>query len=114
MSNLENTSLMRITRCPLDVDAEAIRAYPAFKLGAEAVVRHYAERLLPLAKRLIAGASGPRDWIMTAPAIVCRTPAAANLLCRELFEICMQDREITNGKEITFIEIPQEIDSPDS
>jgi hypothetical protein len=114
MSDFENTSLCRITQRFIDADAEIIRAYPAFKLGADAGVHYYAELLLPLAKRMIVGDSAHRDWILTAPAITDRTPAAANLLCRELFKLCKRDRDINSSKELSLIDIPQAGESPDS
>ena len=114
MSDLENTSLCRITQRTIDADAEIFRAYPAFKLGADAGVRYYAELLLPLAKRLIVGDPAHRNWILTVPAITGRTPAAANLLCRELFELCKRDRDIKFSKELSLIDIPHAGESPDS
>jgi hypothetical protein len=114
MSNLENTSLYRITQRLIDADAEILRAYPAFKLGADASVRYYAELLLPLAKRLIVGDSAHRDWILTAPAITGRTPSAANLLCRDLFKLCKRDRDINSSKELSLIDIPHASESADS
>jgi hypothetical protein len=88
MIDSETTSLYRITELPLDADAEIFRQYAAFKLGVTASVRHYAQLLLPLAKQLIANDS---DWILTAPPIVAHTPAGANLLCWELFDLCRRD-----------------------
>ena len=114
MSDLENTSLYKITQRSVEADAGIFRAYPAFKLGARDGVRHYAELLLPLAKRLIVGDSAHRDWILTAPAITGRTPAAANLLCRELFKLCKRDRDITSSNQISLINIPHMGESPDS
>jgi hypothetical protein len=90
MINSETTCLYRITQLPLDADAEIFRHYPAFKLGVTAAIRHYAELLLPLVKRLISN-SELGDWILTAPPIVAHTPAGANLLSWELFDLCLRD-----------------------
>jgi len=83
MTDLKTTSLHRISELPLEANAEIFRHYPAFKLGVTAAVRHYAQLLLPLVQPLIAN-----NTIFTAPPITCHTPAAANLLCWELFEMC--------------------------
>jgi PRTase ComF-like len=105
MSELENTSLYRITQLPLDADAAIFRQYPPFKMGVVDSVRHYAELLLPLAKRIIAGDSDYTEWILTAPAITDKTPAAANLLCWELFELCKHDRDISSSHELSLMNI---------
>lgn len=88
MSNSETTSLHRISELPLDPDAEIFHQYPAFKLGVTESVRHYARLLLPLVNELIANESG---WVLTAPPIVAQTPAGANLLCWELFDLYTRD-----------------------
>ena len=85
MTDFKTTSLHRISQLPLDANAEIFRHYPAFKLGVTAAVRHYAQALLPLVQQLIANDTG---WIFTAPPITCQTPAAANLLCWQLFDLC--------------------------
>jgi hypothetical protein len=90
-TDLLTTSLYRITQLPLDADAEIFRQYAAFKLGVIAAVRHYAQLLLPLAKQLIASGSEHSDWILTAPPIVAHTPAGANLLSWELFDLYARD-----------------------
>jgi PRTase ComF-like len=105
MSNSETTSLHRISKLPLDPDAEIFRQYPAFKLGVTDSVRYYARLLLPLVKNLIASDSRHTDWIMTGPAIAAQTPAAANLLCRELFDLYMQERDARNSKELALMDI---------
>jgi PRTase ComF-like len=86
MTDFKTTSLHRISQLPLDANAEIFREYPAFKLGVTAAVRHYAQLLLPLVQQLITNNS-----IFTAPPITCHTPAAANLLCWELFEMCRRE-----------------------
>jgi len=86
MTDFKTTSLHRISQLPLDANAEIFRHYPAFKLGVTSAVRHYAQLLLPLVQELIAN-----DTIFTAPPITCHTPAAANLLCWELFERCKRE-----------------------
>lgn len=103
MSDDDTKSLLRITKLPLDTDAEIFRQYPAFKLGVTHSVRYYAQLLLPLVKNLIASESQYTDWILTGPAIAAQTPAAANLLCRELFDLYMRDRQ--NSKEISLMDI---------
>lgn len=98
MSNSETTSLYRITQLPLDADAEIFRQYAAFKLGVTASVRHYAQLLLPLAQQLIANEHS--DWILTAPPIVAHTPAGANLLSWELFDLYTRD-----SKQLSLIDM---------
>jgi hypothetical protein len=83
--------LYHITQLPFDAGAEIFRQYAAFKLGVTASVRHYAQLLLPLAKQLIENDSEHSDWILTAPPIVAHTPAGANLLSWELFDLFMRD-----------------------
>jgi PRTase ComF-like len=100
MSDSETTSLYHITQLPLDADAEIFRRYAAFKLGVTAAVRHYAQLLLPLAKHLILSDSKHADWILTAPPIVAHTPAGANLLSWELFNLYTRD-----SKQLSLIDM---------
>lgn len=87
----------RISELPLDPDAEIFRHYPAFKLGVTESVRHYARLLLPLVNELIANESG---WVLTAPPIVAQTPAGANLLCWELFDLYTRE-----SKDLSLIDL---------
>ncbi|HXD34959.1 MAG TPA: phosphoribosyltransferase family protein [Pyrinomonadaceae bacterium] len=105
MTNSETTSLYRINQMPLDADAEIFRQYPAFKLGVTAAVRNYARLLFPLVENLIASDSQHSGWILTGPAIAAQTPAAANLLCRELFDLYMRERDVQSSKELSMIDI---------
>lgn len=105
MSDSETLCLHRITQLPLDADAEIFRQYPAFKLGVTESVRHYAQLLLPLVKELFAGEPEHTGWALTAPGIAVRTPAAANLLCWELFDLYMRERDTLRSKELSLIEI---------
>jgi PRTase ComF-like len=114
MSNSETTSLHRISKLPFDADAEVFRHYPAFKLGVTNSVRYYARWLLPLVKNLIASDSQHTDWIMTGPAIASKTPAAANLLCKELFDLYMRERDVRNSKELSLIDIQYDSESTTS
>ena len=95
----ETTSLHRITRLPLDANAEIFRHYAAFKLGVTSAVRHYAQLLLPVVKRLIAE-SEHTGWTITSPGIATQTPAAANLLCWELFDLYTRD-----SKDLSLVNI---------
>ena len=97
----ETTSLHRITELPLNRDAEIFRHYTAFKLGVTSAVRHYAELLLPLVKSLITE-SEHTGWILTGPGIATQTPAGANLLCWELFDLYTRD---SNSKELSLLDI---------
>ena len=92
MNDSETMSLYSLSQLPLDRDAEIFRQYPGFKLGVTASVRYYAELLLPIVKKLLASDSAHNDWIFTAPPIVAQTPAGANLLCRELFDLYVRER----------------------
>lgn len=105
MGDSETTSLYRISRWPLDADAEIFRQYPAFKLGVTDSVRYYARLLLPLVKNLIASDSQHTDWILTGPAISAQTPAAANLLCRELLDLYGRERDAHNSKKLSLMDI---------
>ena len=105
MSDSETTSLHRISELPLDLEAEILRQYPAFKIGVTNTVRYYAQLLLPLVKGVIASEPEYNGWILTGPAIASETPAAANLLCRELFDLYTRAREANNSKEISLIDI---------
>jgi phosphoribosyl transferase-like protein len=110
MSDSETLCLHRISQLPLDVDAEIFRQYPGFKLGVANSVRYYAQLLLPLVKGLSASGSDQTDWIFTAPAIAAQTPAAANLLCWELFRLCQRDRDLRACK-LTLIDIQHDSES---
>ena len=114
MNGTDIICLHRISQLPLDADAEVFRQYPAFKLGVTDSVRHYAQLLLPLVKRLIAGDSAHTDWILTAPAITAQTPAAANLLCWELFDLYEREPDVSNPKELSLIDIQHVSLSPAS
>jgi hypothetical protein len=105
MGDSEITFLYRISRWPLDTDAEFFRQYPAFKLGVTDSVRYYARLLLPLVKNLIASDSQHTDWMLTGPAISVQTPAAANLLCRELLDLYRRERDTHNSKELSLMDI---------
>jgi PRTase ComF-like len=105
MSDSETLCLHRISKLPLDADAEIFRQYPAYKLGVTRSVRYYARLLLPVVKNLIASDSQHGDWIVTGPALATQTPAGANLLCRELFDLYMQERERPNSKELSLVDI---------
>jgi len=108
MSNSETTSLYRISQLPLDADADIFRHYPAFKLGVTVSVRHYAQLLLPVVKRVIANDSEHAGWILTAPPLVAETPAGANLLCWELFDLYMRERDGADAKELSLIDMHYE------
>ena len=97
MSDSKTASLHRIDQLPIDASAEIFRHYPAFKFGVTAAVRHYAQLLLPLVQRLIAE-SKQAGWIITGPGLASQTPAAANLLCWELFDLC-------NANELSLIDL---------
>jgi hypothetical protein len=105
MSDSETTSLHRISELPLDLEAEFLRQYPAFKIGVTNSVQYYAQLLLPLVKSVIASEPEYTGWILTGPALASRTPAAANLLCRELFDLYARERDANNSKEICLIDI---------
>lgn len=105
MSDSETTSLYRISRLPLDADAEIFRQYPAFKLGVTDSVRYYARLLLPLVKNIIASDSRHTGWILTGPALAAGTPAAANLLCGELLDLYRRERDVRDSKELSLMDI---------
>jgi len=114
MSDFETTCLYRISELPLDADAEIFRHYPVFKLGVTDSVRYYARLMLPQVKKIIATDSEHADWILTAPAITAQTPAAANLLCWELFDLYMRERDGPASKELSLIEIKHDSESSTS
>ena len=111
MSNSEITCLHRISHLPFDADAEFFRQYPAFKVGVTNSVNFYAQLLLPLVKELIANDSDHTGWILTGPAIAAETLAAANLLCRELFDLYMREPDTRNSKELSLIDIQYDNES---
>ncbi len=102
MSNSQTTSLYRIDELPFDPNSEIFRHYPALKLGVTASVRHYGRLLLPLLKKIIANDSELTGWILTSQPLAAETPAAANLLCWELFDL--YNREPNPG-EISVIDL---------
>src|SRR5262245_31186226 len=114
MSDSKITSLHRISRLPLDTNAEIFQQYPGFKLGVTDSVNHYARLLLPLMSGLIASESQHTDWILTAPAIAAQTPAAANLLCRALFDLYLRDSNLPGSKRLSLIDIRHDTESADS
>jgi hypothetical protein len=94
MNGTDITCLHRISSTPIDPSDAILREYPAFKLGVTKSIRHYAALLLPLVKELLASDSENTGWILTAPAITAETPAAANLLCWELFRLCQREPDL--------------------
>jgi hypothetical protein len=104
-SNPETTCLHRIDELPFDAQAEIFQHYPGFKLGVVDSVRYYARLLLPVARDLIANDSEPSGWVLTGPAIASKTMAAANLLCRELSDLNLRERDTRNDKELSLIDI---------
>ena len=110
-TNFETTCLHRITQLPFDTDAETFRQYPGFKVGVVDSVRYYARLLLPLVRELIANDSEHTGWILTGPAIAAQTPAAANLLCRELSDLYLRERDTRNYKELSLIDIQYDNES---
>lgn len=110
MNGTDITCLHRISATPIDPSDAIFGEYSAFKLGVTRSVRHFAELLLPLAKRLIASDSEHTDWILTAPAIAAQTPAAANLLCCELFRLCQREQDL-RARKLTLIDIQHDSES---
>jgi hypothetical protein len=101
----ETICLHRISELPFDSQAEIFRHYPGFKLGVVESVRYYARLLLPLVRELIENDSEYTGWILTGPAIAAQTMAAANLLCRELSDLYLRERDLLNYKELSLIDI---------
>ncbi|PYV48384.1 MAG: hypothetical protein DMG92_13785 [Acidobacteria bacterium] len=110
-SNFETTCLHRISELPFDAQAEIFRHYPGFKLGVVDSVRYYARLLLPLVRELIANDSDHTGWILTGPAIAAQTLAAANLLCRELSDLYLRERDTRNHKELSLVDIQYDNES---
>jgi hypothetical protein len=110
-SNSATTCLHRITELPFDPQSEIFRHYPGFKLGVVESVRYYARLLLPLVRELIADDSEHSGWILTGPAIASQTLAAANLLCRELSDLYLRERDTGNYKELSLIDIQYDNES---
>jgi hypothetical protein len=104
-TNSETIYLHRISELPFDEHSEIFRHYPGFKLGVIESVRYYARLLLPVARELIANDWEHSGWILTGPAIASQTLAAANLLCRELSDLYLRERDTRNYKEISSIDI---------
>ena len=111
MSKSETTSLLRISELPFDARSEFFRHYPGFKVGVVESVRYYARLLLPLVRELIAKDSEHTGWIMTGPAIASQTLAAANLLCRELFDLYSRERDRGNNQELSLVDIQYDNES---
>jgi PRTase ComF-like len=101
----ETHCLHRITQLPFDAQSEIFRHYPGFKLGVVKSVRYYARLLLPLVSELIANDSEHTGWILTAPAIAAQTMAAANLLCRELFDLYSRQPDARDHKQLSLVDI---------
>jgi hypothetical protein len=108
MSDLETVSLHRLSELPFAADEKIFREYPGFKLGVTRCVRYFAQLLLPFVKEVIADEKGRNDWILTAPPITAQTPAAANLLCWELFALCVHDQGLSS---LSLIDMHHESDT---
>ena len=110
-SDFDTMFLHRISELPFDAQSEIFRHYPGFKLGVVDSVRYYARLLLPLVKELIANDSDHTGWILTGPAIAAQTLAAANLLCRELSDLYLRERDTRNYKELSLVDIQYDNES---
>jgi hypothetical protein len=113
MNATDITCLHRISVTPINPSDAIFGEYSAFKLGVTRSVRHFAELLLPLVKRLITSKPEHTDWTLTAPAIQAQTPAAANLLCWELFRLCRQEPDL-RARHLRLIDIQHDSESTDS
>lgn len=109
-SDFETVFLHRIKELPFDPDAEIFREYPGLKLGVARCVRYYSQLLLPRVKELITNDSENSDWILTAPAMTAQTPAAANLLCWDLFDLLTRDEDARTFK-LSLIDIQHDSES---
>jgi hypothetical protein len=98
------TALHRLTRLPLDDRAELFARYPSLKLGVRESTVHYAKRLMPLAAALILSDPRPAHWVLTAPPYHA-IPAAANLLCLEIFDLLQAG--LPTALELSLIEIAE-------
>lgn len=98
------TALHRLTRWPVDDRDELFARYPSLKLGVRESTVHYAKRLTPLAEALIVSDPRPAHWALTAPPYHA-IPAAANLLCLEMFHL-LQAR-LPTALDLSLIEIAE-------
>ena len=101
------TSLLTIADACIDPGKPLLREYAAFKLGVKRSVLYFARRLLPLARQLIERDEHQTSWILTSPAMIA-APAAANLLCRELYPLLR--RELPAALSLSAVEIGSEAD----
>ena len=102
------TSLYTIMDASIDPGEPLLREYPAFKLGVKRSVLDFARQLLPLARQLIERDPHQTTWLLTSPAMVA-APAAANLLCRELYPLLR--RELPAALRLSVVEIGSEADA---
>lgn len=105
MSDFEILSMRRISELPFAADEHIFRNYPGFKLGVTRCVRYYASLLLPLVKEIVANDSRNRDWVLTSPGLAAQTPAGANFLCWELFDLYRRERDTVDSGELSLIDI---------
>ena len=101
------TSLHTIADASIDPGEPLLRQYPAFKLGVKRSILYFARQLLPLARQLIERDEHQTSWVLTSPAMVA-APAAANLLCRELYPLLR--RELPAALRLSVVEIGTEAD----
>jgi hypothetical protein len=104
------TALYRLTRLPVDYGDAILAGYPALKLGLRESTVRYARRLMPLAEALIAGDPQPAGWVLTAPPYH-TIPAAANLLCSELFD--RLEAGLPATLDLSFIKLAEQMPSFD-
>ena len=79
-------SLHTITQFPIDLTDPIYYHYPAFKLGVQSAVRHYAQLMAPLAEQVISTVPNNTGWILTVPAYNV-LPPAASLLCKQVYTL---------------------------
>jgi hypothetical protein len=111
MTDYQTVSLHQINKLPFAPDEEIFHQYPGFKLGVMRCIRHYARQLLPSLKEILDQRSKHEGWILTSPAMTAQTPAAANLLGWELFDLYAEEQGTAAFKELTLIDIQNEKNS---
>jgi hypothetical protein len=107
-------ALHQIQRWPVDLREPIYADYSLFKLGVRRHVRHYAERLAPLAAELILQSEALLDWVLASPPHRAM-PCAANLLCWDIADILQQS--VANGRvapSVVNLRYESPISPPDS
>jgi hypothetical protein len=101
-SSEQPSALQTITSPSLDPQDPLFQPYPSMKLGVRESVRFYANLLVVIAEKIIAGEPENTEWVITAPPLYV-IPAGANLVAQEVFQKLRE--RLPGFRSLRFVEL---------